>query len=201
MKHLKTANLRMLKYLQSNFDRLSSLLSDQSIYVLNDLEPVKTPADITAYLRLYCGNNINLTDLREQHRSVYRGISNHGKPMTLLKDWGFTVSYRKMYSEDMLLKLLSEIRTEDGTLDLKAHRNLYNKVIYRADREGVTVQDYLGQAGLKLPDTPTEIDSEEIVRLKDQGLSFRTISGRLGISKSTAQKRYSKSSRKKGAST
>lgn len=193
MQQIKKKNLRMLKYLQGNLGRLSLLLADEDIIVLNDINPISAPGAIQAYLKLHFGTRVNLTELRVNHRSVYRAISSLGRPRMQLLIWGFDPHYSKVFTEDMLIAHLRKLAcSKEPVILYKTHRDLYNKVLYRSSLRGMSAPEYLIWTGLKTL-APAKIDTSEILRLRDgMKMSFRQIAAALGIGKSTVEKYYKK---------
>lgn len=184
MQELRVKNLRLLRLLESNFERIADRLQrEYEVSILQDLQPVTDENNIKLFLKYHYGDSVNLTDLRERHRSVYRVLP----ARDVLKDWGFEITYDGITTEEMLVAELNRIVKSRGAL--KINDELYGKLAYRARRAHLTVREYLNSLGFPTP----VVDIEEIVRLRDrEKRSFREIELITGVPKSTAQKYYQK---------
>jgi hypothetical protein len=176
MKELRTHNLRLLRLLESNYERIAARLEqDFGVQVLQDMKSFTDAHNIKLFLKHTYGKTVNMTDLRKNHRSVYRALPCR----EIVQEWGFTLTYDGIFTEEMLVAELQ--RT--GQID----EELYGKVAYRARKVGLSVREYMGKLGFP----NHEVDIKEITKLREKHkLTYRQIELITGVPKSSAQKYY-----------
>lgn len=143
---LKQSNIPMYNYIKDNKQQIKNRLN---ILILDDTVAIRGVNNIKLYLSYYFGDTVNLTKLREKSIVIYNNICALGVPEEVIKDLGFKVVYDSKISQDELVKELKAIANENGMIE-KLDKRLDNKIRYEANKEYLTVREYLEKLGYHL---------------------------------------------------
>lgn len=187
LKKLKKDNYPLFKYVVNNLIRVSKeLLDEKGVSILDDRHTLRDPDKIKLYLRYHYGQEVNLSELRLIHRTIYNYLTQISNPLEAVISLGFTPVYNHTNSDDMIKSKLQEL-AYDGNKVRHLKTGFYNRIYYRANKEGLTVKEYLEKLGYEYRD----VEDEDIVSLRDKkGLSFGKIAEKYGLPKSTIYSRY-----------
>lgn len=141
---LKSRNYPLYLYLKSNLGQLTPALTAQGVGVLDDLKTLREPDKIRLFLQYHYGETVDLSEVRHIHRTVYNYLLGYGKPREVVEGLGFNVKYRSHAPN--LEKDLGSLRDSEGNFP-PLPQSTYNKVYYRAKKQGVDVKHYLKSLG------------------------------------------------------
>lgn len=184
---LKKLNYPLFKYVCKNLNRISTSLKENfEIEILDDVKSLRDKDKIRLYIKYHFGNIVNLSDLRENHRTIYNYITRYGKPRDVLENMGFKIKYDCSLSEDQLIEELKTLADENGRIK-KIGSNLYYRVYYRATKSGYNVKEYIESLGFSM----NYIDLPTLLKLRnEEGKSFSEIAKILGHPVSTIYNKY-----------
>lgn len=146
LKSLKQSNVPLYNYIKNNKQRIKNRLN---IEILEDTVAIRGIKNIALYLSYYYGDTVNLTELRNNNIVIYNSICTLGLPEKVIKELGFKVVYDSKISQDELVEELRSIADENGVIE-KLDKRLDNKVRYEANKEYLTVREYLEKLGYHL---------------------------------------------------
>ena len=146
IKSLKQSNPPLAMYVSNNKEIIEKRLN---INILNDTTAIRGWDNIKLYLSYYYGNTVNLTRLREETVVIYNNICALGTPEDVIKDMGFKVEYASKTSEDGLIEELKAVADENGMIE-KLDKRLDNIIRYKANKENMTVREYIEKLGFYL---------------------------------------------------
>lgn len=135
LSELRKLNYPLFKFVTKNLDRVSSVLSNHGIEILDDTRTKKGYDRIRLYVKYHYGSEVNLSELRLFHKGIYTYLSKMGNIREILESMGFKVTYSSTLTDDELHKRIKE----EGVT------KYYNHVYYRAKKCNITVAEYLNK--------------------------------------------------------
>ncbi|ATO48626.1 hypothetical protein P4V86_03730 [Brevibacillus laterosporus] len=141
---LKPRNYPLYLYLKSNLGHLAPSLAEQGVEVLDDSKTLRSYEKIRMFLRYHYGEIVDLSEVRQVYRTVYNYLLELGSPKEVVEGMGFKVQYKSRTID--IEKDLRKLRADDGSFP-PLPQSIYNKVYYRAKKQGVDVKHYLKSLG------------------------------------------------------
>lgn len=188
LSELRAGNYPLFKFFTDNKEKLIEVLkTDYNVEVLDDLLTKRDYDRVRLYLKYHFDEEVNMTELRLKHKTVYNYLFELGDYQETLKKMGFQVVYKHITSRDKLVDELEELADSDKLVKLKGDTR--TKVRQRAYHRGQSIEEYLSDLGFKLFLTGSLVPT--VQRMKDrEGKSFRDIAKELDISVATAHELY-----------
>lgn len=186
---LRERNYPLFKYFINNYRELKETLESYGVEVLNDIYTLNSLNHIRLYLKFKFGELVNLSVLREKHRTVYNYLSKYGNPSKIVLSYGFNIEYSRKTSDNFILRELETLADANNQILSIPDPELYSKVYYRSRKFGYkNIKEYLKHLGF----TYKEIDIQKIITLRESGLSFAKISKAVDVPASTVNRLYNK---------
>jgi hypothetical protein len=145
LSELRKKNMHLYKFYRSNEKSIeTALLEVYNIDVLDDYNSMKDKLQIVKYIKYHFGNEVNLSKLRKEHRTIYNYIVKlHGKPVDFLTYYCFKIVYDTKVVDSALKYILKDY-VSDGFVDfISMPKDIYNKVYYRSKLLNMGMYEYV----------------------------------------------------------
>lgn len=178
LEDVKSANYPLYKYCIQNIDSIKVALSDCGTCLIT--KSTKLDYDKAKFLLLYYyGDIINTSTLYRKHKTIYNYLSSlDNRVPDTLKEMGFNTTNNRNLGLIRKLKNMSR----NGHIS-NMDKNTYNKVYHQANRNGITVREYLQGHGLTY--TLNGHRDKEILEMRKKGFSLNKIAKNTNTSKAT----------------